>query len=196
MSNYPYNQQPPFPGGPPPQSNKGSKILIWSLVGCGALIVIGAIIVIAGGYYLGNKMKELGIEQVKIEGEGDSGTVEIKTREGQVKIGGGSSASLPDWVPQYPGVEVTGSYSVTSDKADSAGFSFTTGDSVEQVVSFYEDGLEGAGLKVTTSLSREGDGVKQGTVVGQDEANKRSASIYAQAEGSGVRVTVTYQVER
>jgi hypothetical protein len=268
MSNYvppttPINQQPQYPGAPPPPK-KGSKVLLWSLAGCGALIVMVAILVFAGGYFVYNKAKEMGFdpelmekepalamgkiiaatnpdvelvsadenkkiitfrekktgkvvtinledaeagrivfkeegkEEVSIEakGEGSSGTLEIKTPEGDAKFGSGSEASIPDWIPAYPDAETTGNFSMTSDKTDSGSFQFTTEDSVEEVVSFYEDGLKEAGLKVNTNVMRQGGKVNLGTVVGEDKGANRSAYVNAQTSDSGTKVTVTYQIKK
>lgn len=262
---YPYNQQPPPQyQGPPPPPGKGSKVLLWSLVGCGSLIVIVAISIVLGGYFLINKAKEMGFDpelmekeparavgkiiestnpdvelvsvdenkklitlrekktgrvmtisledaqagrvvfkeegkdEVSIEagGGGDSGSVSIKSQEGSVRIGAGSEASIPDWVPQYPDAEITGNFAATSDKTVSGSFRFTTSDSIEEVISFYEDGLEEEGLKVTTSLQRDGGKVTVGTAVGEAAGKNQSAYINAQAGDSGTEVTVTYQIKR
>jgi hypothetical protein len=259
---HPYNQQPQYPGGPPPK--KGSKILLWGLVGCGSLLLIGAILVFTGGYYVYNKAKDMGFdpelmekqpalavgkilaatnpdvelvsvdeekglitlrekktgkvttinledaqagrivfkdeggEEVTIEAgvEGESGTVDIKTPEGKARLGAGSEANMPDWIPEYPDAEITGNFSMQSDKTDSGSFSFTTGDSIEEVISFYEDGLKQSGLKVSTNLLRQEGKVTHGTAVGEGADKKLSAYVNAQAVGSGTQVTVTFQITK
>jgi hypothetical protein len=260
---YPYNQPPQYQGAPPP-SNKGSKILLWGLAGCGVLVILGAALLFAGGYFLVNKAKEMGFDPelmekepalavgkiiaatnpdvelvsvdeskktitlreketgkvvtidledaqagrivfaeegkgdvvIEAKGEGDTGSIDIKTAEGTARLGAGSEATIPDWVPRYPGAEITGNFSTQSDKTDSGSFRFATKDSVEKVISFYEDGLEKEGLKVQTNLLRQDGKVTLGTAVGEDADNKRSAYINAQAGDSETHVTVTYQIKK
>jgi hypothetical protein len=261
---YPYGQQPQYPGGPPPPPKKGSKVLLWGLVGCTSLLLIGVTLAITGGYFVYNKAKEMGFdpelmekqpalavakiltatnpdvelvsvdeekglitlrekksgkvttinledaqkgrivfegegkEAVTIEasGEGESGTVEVKTPEGSARFSAGSNVTLPDWIPEYPDAEITGNFSMQSDKTDSGSFSFTTQDSIDEVISFYEDGLKESGLKVSTNLLRQGGKVTLGTAVGEGADKKQSAYVNAQATDSGTQVTVTFQITK
>ena len=264
MSNYVPPPPPQYQYNPPPPPKQGSKVLMWSLIGCGSLIVIGAIMIFAGGYFLYNKAKDMGFDpelmekepalavgkiiaatnpdvelvsvdenkklitlrekktgkvvtinledaqqgkivfgeegkgEVTIEakGEGESGSVDIKTSEGNARLSTGSDAAMPDWIPEYPGAEITGNFSMRSDKTDSGSFGFSTEDSIDEVVSFYEDALKENGLKVSTSMQREGGRVTLGTVAGDGGDKKQSAYVTAQTEGSLTKVTVTYQINK
>lgn len=65
MSSYvppttPFGGQPQQP--PPQPAKKGSKVLIGIVVGCGALIIIGIIIVVVGGFFVWNKAKQAGLD--------------------------------------------------------------------------------------------------------------------------------------
>ena len=139
-----------------------------------------------------------GKEAVTIEasGEGESGTVEVKTPEGSARFSAGSNVTLPDWIPEYPDAEITGNFSMQNDKTDSGSFSFTTQDSIDEVISFYEDGLKESGLKVSTNLVRQEGKVTLGTAVGEGADKKQSAYVNAQAVDSGTQVTVTFQITK
>ncbi|HSE98749.1 MAG TPA: hypothetical protein VLD57_10845, partial [Blastocatellia bacterium] len=133
---------------------------------------------------------------IEAKGEGDSGSVDINTPEGNASFSSGSDVSMPDWIPEYPGAEITGNFSMRSDKTDSGSFGFSTEVSIDEIVTFYEDALKENGLKVSTSLQREGGRITLGTVVAESGNKNRSAYVTAQTEGSTTRVTVTYQINK
>src|SRR6185369_1903009 len=93
-------------------------------------------------------------ENVTFEAKGgkESGSFEVKTDKGSVKFGAGSSAeNLPDWLPSYPGAKPEGTYSVKGDDGSTGSFAFTTTDSVDQVMSYYESELRGEDMKVSVT---------------------------------------------
>ena len=97
-------------------------------------------------------------ENVTIEAKGreGSGSLEVKTDKGSVKFGAGSSADkLPDWLPSYPGATNEGVFSMRGDEGSTGSFSFTTTDSVDQVMSYYETELKGEDLKVSVTTTSE-----------------------------------------
>jgi hypothetical protein len=59
--------QPPVasPGAPAVPKKKGP--LVWILAGCLGLIVIGGILIIAGGYFVANKIKQAGLDPALIQ---------------------------------------------------------------------------------------------------------------------------------
>ncbi len=142
-------------------------------------------------------VSEEGGDQVSIEGKGDDtgGSIDIKSKEGSVTIGGGSAANLPDWLPAYPGASMQGIYAVKNSESESAGFSFTTDDAPQQVVDFYESALEDAGMKVTTNNLKQSGRDYSSQVIGTDSDSKRSAFINAMAEGGSTKVTMNYTIK-
>ncbi len=121
----------------------------------------------------------------------DSGSLEVKTKDGTAKFGRGASAEgLPDWVPAYPDAEIQGNYSAQAQGGYTAGYQFTTQDSVDSVVKFYEAGLKEAGLKVTTNLVRQDGKVTGGMASGEDADKKRTAFINAAIGDEGTQVSV------
>lgn len=137
-----------------------------------------------------------GEDEVSMEAKGDedSGSLEVKTKDGTAKFGSGAAAEgLPDWLPAYPDAQVQGNYSSHGQDGYTGGYQFTTQDSVDSVVKFYEAGLEQAGLKVTTNLVRQDGKVTGGMASGEDSARKRTAFINAAVgeEGTQVSIVVT-----
>jgi hypothetical protein len=136
-----------------------------------------------------------GEDEVGVEAEGDededSASLEVKTKEGTAKFGRGASAEgLPDWFPVYPGAAVQGNYSSHGKDGYTGGYQFTTQDSVDSVVKFYEAGLKQAGLKVTTNLVQQDGKVTGGMATGEDQATKRTAFINAAIGDAGTQVSV------
>jgi len=141
--------------------------------------------------------KKDGEDEVSIEGKGDeaSGSLEVKTKEGTAKFGSGAAAEgLPSWFPAYPGAQVQGNYSSMGKDGYVGGYQFTTQDSVDRVVKFYEEGLKEAGLKVTTNLINTNGKVTGGMASGEEEGRKRTAFVNAAVADDGstmVSVVVT-----
>lgn len=68
--------------------------------------------------------------------------------------GAGSADDLPDWVPVYPGAEVTSNYQANAVGQGSGGaFSLATGDSVDAVFEHYRRALVDSGFEIQMSTS-------------------------------------------
>lgn len=132
-------------------------------------------------------------ENVSIQANGNSGTFEIKTDKGTVKIGSGAASDVPDWVPTYPGVEVGGTTSMQSGEGSTGSYQFTTPDSVEDVLSYYENALQSAGLEVETNSAKANGQISGGTATGKDSDETRTIAVMASAASGETSVTVTYQ---
>jgi hypothetical protein len=136
-----------------------------------------------------------GDENVTIEAKGSegSGSFEVKTDKGSMKFGVGSAAeNLPDWVPTYPGAKTEGTYSVRGKDGSGGSFAFTTTDSVDQVISYYETELRGEELKVSVTTSKANGLLAGGVVTGEDKSNHRTAIIAVAAKPDGTQVSVTF----
>ena len=130
-------------------------------------------------------------EKVTLETDSESGVAQVKSADGTFQLGG--PVALPSWVPAYPGANAQGTYSAQAKDNDSASIHFSTRDSIDKVVKFYEDGLKSTGLKVTSNVMQQ-DGKAAGGMIGaQDEANKRSVvvTLGTSDEGTAVNVAVT-----
>ena len=129
---------------------------------------------------------------VEAHADGDKGSLELKSSEGSLKFGAGTG-KMPDWLPAYPGSDAKGVMSMQNAKENSGTFQFTTQDSVEQVVRYYEDALKKAGLKVNTNTVQQ-DG-KTGLGILTAEGSNRKAVVNATATGEGTNVGITYTVQ-
>jgi len=122
----------------------------------------------------------------KFEAQGDDGknaTVEFN----------GAADKIPAEVPVYPGAKVEGTFSVTADGGGGKGsayqYTFTTSDAPRQVMSFYHNKLEDAGMKLALTTNTA-DG---GMIVAEDDARGETINVIVEkgsTEGStGIRVT-------
>jgi biopolymer transport protein ExbD len=97
---------------------------------------------------------------------------------------------LPGWFPSYPGAVVHGTFSTESKDGDSFGFS--TNDSIEKVVKFYEENLKQAGLKVTANTVRQKGVVSKASLASEDPDKKRNAFVTAISEKGQTQVSVVF----
>jgi biopolymer transport protein ExbD len=104
----------------------------------------------------------------------------------------GFSVKLPDWFPSYPGAVVQGAFSTESKDGERAYFGFSTNDSIEKVVKFYEEHLKQAGLKVTTDTVQQNGVVSKGSLASEDRDKKRTAFVTAISEKGQTQVTVVF----
>lgn len=138
--------------------------------------------------------KEDGKDEVTLEAKGDAekGALEVKSAEGTARFGSGSVDKLPDWLPVYPDTKLEGTYSAQSKDGESGGFHFVTKDTPNKVLTFYQEGLERAGLTVTTNMVQQSGKSTGGMAAGEDSNKKRTALINAGVGDDGTRVTVVF----
>jgi hypothetical protein len=119
--------------------------------------------------------------------QGDDG------KTASLEIGAGAD-KLPSWVPTYPGAKVEGTFAMTGDSGEGNGgsFGFSTSDTPEKVMSFYQDKLKelGIGVKMTTHTS-EG-----GMILGADEGEKRTLHVIVGRESGETKVQVMYGLKK
>lgn len=138
-------------------------------------------------------IKEDGKEAVKIEanGDGETGSLEINSGEGSVKIGT-TADKAPNWIPSYPGSAPAGTYSFKGNDGESGGFHFNTNDKANDVLSFYDSELKKAGMQVQTLKTDQA-----GTVSAEDSDKKKSVIVTAAAsDEGGTVVSVTFQMKK
>jgi len=105
---------------------------------------------------------------------------------GSLQIGGDSS-KLPSWIPPYPGSKPEVAFTGSSDKGEAGSFAFKTSDSPQDVMKFYQDKINGLGMK-TNLVANTVDG---GTIVASDP-DGRSLNVTAGGSGGQTSVTVIY----
>ncbi|MEW6125761.1 MAG: hypothetical protein AB1757_01750 [Acidobacteriota bacterium] len=118
--------------------------------------------------------------------------VEVTSPDGKTVIGANADSTLPDWVPQYPGVKMEGTYSSVSGESIAKGCNFKTNDSLQQVISFFEDKLKAQGFK-TTKTTSEINGKQYMNLSANDGDYTRFVVVGANEQDGGVYVTITSQ---
>jgi hypothetical protein len=254
-----YPAQPPM-GTPPPPGKKKMGPLGWVLIGCGGIVVLCLVVVVAVSLYAVHKARQAGIDPdlmrrnpglaaakmvvaanpdldlisedddrgiirvhdrkqnknfivnfedakkgkltlqeegkealtLSAPGNGANGTFEMKSSEGSLKVGGGGSANLPSWVPSYPNAQPQATMTTENATARSAQFTFTTGDSVDKVVSFYKDALNSAGLKVTNSGVFNAGATTSGMVAAEAEGKQREVVVTVGNQNGQAAASVTW----
>jgi hypothetical protein len=137
-------------------------------------------------------VSEDGKDKVVIGGK--NGSIEVNGADGKVKIGN-TSGKMPDWLPEYPGVKIEGTYSTENAESSGAGFNFVTEDSIQEVIDFYEEGLKEEGFKVTRSTTTV-NGQSSGSIVGNDTGYKRNVVISASIINGETKVNVVSQTKK
>jgi hypothetical protein len=139
-------------------------------------------------------MQEEGKETVTLSasGNGDTGTFEATTKDGSVRIGAGGPVNMPSWLPSYPGSQPKATVTSEDAQRKSAQFTFTTGDSVDKVQSFYKDALASGGLKVTNSSLFSTGNSSSGIVSAETDGKQREAVVTFGMQNGQTAVSVTW----
>jgi hypothetical protein len=101
-----------------------------------------------------------------------------------------ASPKLPGWFPAYPGAVVH--ETLSTERKDGETFGFSTNDSIEKVLKFYEENLKHAGLKVTTNTDQKKGVVSKGSLASEDADKKRTAFVTAISEKGQTQVTIVF----
>lgn len=128
-------------------------------------------------------------------GQGPNGTIEMKSPEGTLKMGG-AATDLPSWVPRYPGSNPENA--VSSNQASESGgmFHFKTKDSVQAVMKYYADQMPTAGLKVKNTTTSTSEGKEAGVLIAEDDVGQRHFSAQIAEEDGQNGVTVVYSTKK
>jgi hypothetical protein len=125
-----------------------------------------------------------------------AGSVEVKSSDGtSYRLG---DATLPSWVPAYPGSTPAGTASSSTGGEEQGTLSLTTSDAPEKVLSFYADALKRAGLANVESSSAviPGTNAMTGSVTGESADEKRSANVGVTSADGKTTVIITYTVKK
>lgn len=96
---------------------------------------------------------------INFRGQGDNAQVQINSNGTSASYGLSTGGSLPSWLPAYPGTEPQSNMHVDTPEGVSDTFTFQTSDAAGDVLDFYADALEGAGLEVPTRVSQGAGGM-------------------------------------
>ncbi len=130
--------------------------------------------------------------EINAQAQGDKGSFEIKSSEGSVKFG--TDNKMPEWLPAYPGATPKGVFSAQGPNGLSGSCTFTTNDSIDQVVRYFEDELKKAGMKVTTNSMQQNGSTGFSMVSGEDTATKRKVLVTASPSQGATGVSITFSV--
>jgi hypothetical protein len=135
------------------------------------------------------KGEEISFDASEVERSG----VVMKGPDGEAVIGGGKAASLPAWVPMYPGAEVQdGGMRVEGpDGAINGLATAKTRDSAASVQRFFATQLKEGGFEVTTSSVIDG---RYASVSADKDDGKTTVGVTMTGDETGeVQLVVTYQ---
>lgn len=137
-------------------------------------------------------------EEISFSTKSEDGKREFKVEsdEGDFSFGAGDQSALPDWVPRYPGTELTGTMTSRSDRGVEGGFSFTTPDSVRDVLAYFEKQLKALGMEVSTNTFEQDDVTQGGVVGGESTDRDRTCTVTATRDDEATTVAVTYKEGR
>jgi hypothetical protein len=114
--------------------------------------------------------------EIQAQGEGDKAGIEIKGADGSLSLGA-NAGKLPDWLPPYPDAESMGNFGINTKEGKAASLTFKTKDSIEDVVSFYENALKGEGMEVEKSASSITGLTSAIVLAAKDSGSQRSATM-------------------
>lgn len=220
---------PPPPGIP--AKKKGLPPLAWAGIGCGGLILIVGIVVVAVGIFAAKKIaeatknpsqtvarivvqsnpeiekvsenEETGEMTIRVKKTGEQvtlkysdlaeGKVVVKDAQGnETSLFGGDPASIPAWVPRYPGAtEETVVFQRVEPTQITGGISSTTSSSLEDIKAFYEKQAGTLGLTSSTSSSTSLNGNSSFKFGFSDSKRDIQVDGYSTA-GSPIKIITTY----
>ncbi|MCY3547334.1 MAG: hypothetical protein OXH51_16340 [Gemmatimonadetes bacterium] len=130
-----------------------------------------------------------GETRIELRGDGDGGFLRIESPDGEMRFrAGDEAAELPNWVPVYPGARVRNLlFSHKSDTGRAGAAVLSTDAAVGDVVTWYEDRLDGAGYSTSVVVVGPDRGRLEVTSGGDgDEARKLSVVAGRDDDGSGL----------
>ncbi len=125
---------------------------------------------------------------------GDNGMT-VTNEKGEVATfgAGGEVKDLPSWLPAYPNGTAQTALSTKTDTESSLIFTVTTKDSVDQVINFYKEKLEGQGFKIDQNTATSNGTITGGSISATSEDEKRQAVVLL-GEGSEGETSATVTV--
>lgn len=133
-------------------------------------------------------------DEAVIDGSGvKSGQMKIKSKDGEVTIGGATLGDLPAWVPVYPGAASKQGGGMKSEKEGvvNGAIALESADPVGRIKEFYEARLAAAGFKVESNeISADG---KQSVILNAtNETTSSTLNVIASSEAGKTAVMLNY----
>lgn len=140
---------------------------------------------------------ESGRTTVELRGDGDGGFLDISTPGSEVRFGAGTASSaLPDWVPVYPGAQLSRrQFSVELDGGSAGGAVFRSDATPERVFDWYSEALDGHLTSYSFSRKRMG-GVERASIEAsawEDETQALSLHISRDDDDGRTVVAIVYR---
>jgi hypothetical protein len=134
--------------------------------------------------------------EIQSRGEGENASVDVRSSEGTTRIGAGSAGQLPDWLPSYPGAESAGMFGISAENGKSGSCAFKTGDSVENVASFYEGALKNAGFVVQKNTTQIPGKQSHIMLMAADSRSQRNAHVTIANSEEGTIINLVFETKK
>jgi len=128
---------------------------------------------------------------LEAHGDGKTGSLQMKSGSESVTIGTNGNATLPAWIPAYPGSSPANTFSVNGKDGASSTFQFETHDAANDVVSFYERELKKNGFEINAATANDNGASSGGLVTAKDMANNRTVLVTIGSDNKGTSVSLT-----
>ena len=142
------------------------------------------------------KKNETVTVQAPTTSDGRSWGMEVKAPEGTAKFGAGADLKIPDWIPSYPSSTPQGTSSIQGGQGQSGSYQFATKDSPSDVLSFYDQKLKQAGLKIEAHTTGTLGAASGGMLSAEDADKKRTVVVTVTTAEGGNSVNVLFQVKK
>jgi hypothetical protein len=113
-----------------------------------------------------------------------------------VKFGSGANAKIPDWIPAYPGANAEANFSMQGSDGSGGTFAYSTKDSADAVMAFYNRALTGAGFKITSNVTGNSGSSSGSMMSAEDEGTKRTVVVTVGTESDSTKVSVIYGTKK
>jgi hypothetical protein len=191
-------------------TKKGLSPLAWVAIGCGALVLIVFIGVVAVGGFAYFKVKEhVQVDKdgnvtvktpdgdLQFDTSGEGGSVKVKGKDGS-EVTWGANTSLedvPEWVQDllYANATATqGTWQTSTAEGVSGIVSMTTDDDPKQVIAFFKQELEDAGYAISGESTTSTPQGKFATIIGEDADEGRTVNVGVVQSEEQTQVTLNY----
>lgn len=132
-------------------------------------------------------------ESVDFEAESSGSSFRLSSKKGQLTVG--EAGSLPSWIPLPQGVKPVGFFQTESEKGVEGGASFETEESPSEILAFYREALEKAGLSPSVSKFEQ-DGKLMGGLVSGKAAGGRKLTVSVTAGQRRTSVALMFSEAR
>lgn len=129
---------------------------------------------------------------VQVQDQG-SGGLRVDSDEGTMTFGGGDEASLPPFLPTYPGLRLASTISGTFEHGMSGAWQFASNDPPQQILDFYQRELERTGFEVSVNTTRQGGRVSGGMLHASVDDGRQTVNVAVTASGGGSEGTITFE---